>query len=75
MNAVKIGETKDLKSRFEEIQKNMPYKLEIYHLIRSNEPKNIEKLLHNYFKEKRLDSPNQREWFLLNQEDLDNIKK
>jgi predicted GIY-YIG superfamily endonuclease len=67
----KIGITYNLNSRFNTIQVGNPYPLEIVYSIKHPRAIELEKYLHEYFRQKR----ELREWFKLDKEDIETIKK
>lgn len=69
MNLVKIGVTKNISSRFRELQNGCPQELVIVGLIHNESANKIERQLH-----KRFASKNYRgEWFELTEADVDSI--
>jgi len=63
----KIGKAKDPNSRIKQLQTGNEVKLKIERLINDTNPE-IEKYLHAYFKEKRIQGG---EWFNINIDDVD----
>ena len=67
----KIGKTKDTVRRGSEISPQLPEKLEMIHVIKTDDPNGIEAYWHNRFQSKR----KQGEWFDLNSEDVKAFKR
>ena len=67
----KIGIAWDVESRLNSLQCGNPYELELVWAVKAIDAKNAEKLLHEDFKDKRVF----REWFVLNDADVERIKK
>ena len=66
----KIGLTRrDPRTRLKEI--TTPEGVSLIYVIETNDPEGLEQFLHNEFKDKR----SNREWFKLNEEDIQWIKK
>lgn len=69
-NTYKIGKTKNLKQRMNLFGVKLPFKIEIVHIIASDDYSEIETELHKTFAEKRLEG----EWFDLSDEDIEWLK-
>ena len=67
----KIGFSTNLSVRFKNSAGVCPYPIELVYLIKTPHYKEIEKGLHEIFKHKRV----HYEWFLLNEADVESIKK
>jgi hypothetical protein len=67
----KIGASKDTVRRGSELGSKLPEKLEMIHIISTDDPFGIEKYWHNRFKEKRLNG----EWFNLKSTDIKAFKR
>jgi Meiotically up-regulated gene 113 len=68
---VKIGRTKKLKERLDHFTAKLPYKLELIHTIFTDDSYGLEEYFHEKFKDKR----QRGEWFKLDQEDIEEVKK
>ena len=66
----KIGITKHIKTRLKQFQTGNPEPLDMVVFMETEDPRKLESLLHQEFKEKRLSG----EWFELNEKDLLIIK-
>ena len=66
----KIGVTKDLNKRLNQISPKMPFELKIEHKIESDNIYSLEEKLHNKFEDKQIKG----EWFKLNENDVSYIK-
>lgn len=62
----KIGRTKDLSKRTEQLAVQLPYRVELVCSLRADDPKALETDLHERFADKRLNG----EWFDLSSEDV-----
>lgn len=69
-NACKIGVAQDVAGRVRELQTGTPGKLEVRHVIRSNDAGWLEAMLHRLFASRRL----RGEWFALTEEDVSALK-
>jgi hypothetical protein len=66
---VKIGKSKDIKSRMGEYTK-LPFEPKLLHVLKSRDYNTTELLLHEYFADKRI----RGEWFSLTKEDIRKVK-
>jgi len=66
----KIGQTTQLNDRIKQLGIQLPYELELVHVIGTDHVINAEQLLHNRYAEKR----QRGEWFALSDADLEDIK-
>ena len=62
----KIGKTKDFDSRLGQIKLQLPFNVEVVHLIETDDPTGIETYWHRRFVSKRANG----EWFSLSAEDV-----
>ncbi len=62
----KIGVTKDINKRLSQLQTSNPYEFYLIDFFKTDKNRELEKFLHNKFRNKRY----KREWFKLNQEEL-----
>lgn len=67
----KIGYTKNVNRRLTEFKVDLPYPVDLIHTIECVKGREVEKLLHQHFKSKRVGG----EWFHLSIDDIANIKK
>jgi hypothetical protein len=65
----KIGQTNSLQRRFKEIKTLLPFELNLEYTIKTSDYVELEKKLHNFFKDKRING----EWFLLNDDDIKSL--
>lgn len=66
----KIGQSTQIDDRIKQLSIQLPYELELVHVIETDHVINAEQLLHNRYAEKRRGG----EWFALTDEDLEEIK-
>lgn len=67
----KIGITKkDVNKRLKQLQTSNPNELWVVHEYKTDYANKLEKVLHNFFRVKKLEG----EWFLLNDDDVLNFK-
>ena len=66
----KIGVTKNLSKRLDQISPKMPFELEVKHKIKSDDIYGLENKLHDKFDDKRIKG----EWFELDKKDVNYIK-
>jgi hypothetical protein len=66
-HCIKIGYTKNLNTRLQQLQTGNPYKLEFYKIYQSSNYKNIETELHHKYNNKRI----LNEWFNISLKDVD----
>ena len=62
----KIGKTRDLESRIDQIRLQLPWPVEVVHKIETDDPDGIETYWHKRFSEKRENG----EWFDLTSDDV-----
>ena len=67
----KIGRSDNVEQRFKQIQTALPYKAEIIHTIKTDDPSGVEAYWHRRFSDKRQNG----EWFALNTADLRAFKR
>lgn len=65
----KIGLTKEPKSRISTLGVQLPFPIEVIHLIKTNDMRGLEKALHNKYADKRVNG----EWFALTDSDVQEI--
>ena len=66
----KIGQTRDIRSRSRALGMQLPFEVDLVHVIETNEPLVLERRLHEEFNHKRV----RGEWFELSAEDVKYIK-
>lgn len=66
----KIGLSKSVDIRIEQISPKLPFEIELIHQIKADDMVTLENQLHERFADKRVNG----EWFMLAQEDIDYIK-
>lgn len=69
-NHCKIGMTTDLRTRIQTINTSLTSKVELLHTIETNNHIDLERELHERFAAKRCNG----EWFLLDEQDIEQIK-
>ena len=67
----KIGRTKNLERREREIKLQLPFKVELIHHIKTNNPIKTEKYWHDHFATRRQNG----EWFCLTNSDVEEFKR
>lgn len=67
----KIGYTFNLQSRVDSFKTSNPYKIEVEFSFKVSDAKGLEKRLHRIYENKRY----HREWFTLDKQDIEEIKK
>ena len=73
LNKFKIGKTDNIKRRLRQLQCGNPNKLYCYSSIYCNNYDKLEKDLHSYFNNLRLNNSTNCEWFNVNQKDIDDV--
>lgn len=69
-NIYKIGYSKNVSRRVKQLMTNIPYKLNIHHVIETEDMLGLESYLHDLYEDKRMNG----EYFKLDQEDVEYIK-
>ena len=68
---IKIGRSYNVTERMKQIQTSNPYKISLIQAYKCNDCCILEKMVHNYYKEKRLEG----EWFKFTEQDINECKE
>ncbi len=68
---IKIGMTRNLRNRINQLKGSLPFKSELIHYIICDHPYEVEQMFHERYKYKEI----QGEWFCLTDEDMEDIKR